>query len=321
MRLKKGEIEIQKIAEDVYAGMVEDNGLGWSNSGFIDKGEGLVVDTMYDLNFAQNLKDLYFEVSKKDPGYIVNTHANGDHMWGNQIFEKACIIGHTTLLEDASREKPEDFEKLKILAKATDDPGIKQIAKYMAPFDFNGINITLPKITFEKRMTLNLGGTEVEFIHSGPAHTRGDVMAWIPNEKVLFAGDIVFNKCTPICWMGVGIKNWIKVLDYVIDELNPKVIVPGHGPICSTKEVKEFKSYLQYIIMETEKYYNDGIVDPMEICKRIDLQQFISWTEPERIYINVNTIVKGIKKDFSPVNFVEISRNVKELSDYIKDNY
>ncbi|WDV46305.1 MBL fold metallo-hydrolase [Clostridiaceae bacterium M8S5] len=312
MELKKGEIVLVEVAKDIYGCMVEDKGIGWSNAGFINKGDGMVVDTMYDLNFAQNLKDLCLEVSNKDPRFVVNTHANGDHIWGNQIFDKSDCIGHITLLEDVSRENPEDFQRLKMLAQVTDDDGIKQFAKFMEPFDFNGIKITPPNITFEKKMDVMLGDTKVELIHIGPAHTRGDVMVWLSEQKVLFTGDIVFNKCTPICW--VSMRAWIKVLDYIIEELKPEVIVPGHGKVCTIDEVKTLKEYFNTVLEGTKKYYAQGLKDPMEISKNINIDQYMNWTEPERLYINVLSIIREIEKNYSPLNFVEISKAVRKLA-------
>ncbi len=97
---------------DLYACLLQpDTGLGASNSGFVDHGGGLVVDTLYDLPRTQRLIDLYATVAEAPARRLVNTHHNGDHCWGNQLFAEAGteIIGHRLCAEyfEARRPPPE----------------------------------------------------------------------------------------------------------------------------------------------------------------------------------------------------------------------
>ena len=87
-------MELKEIAKDVYACLQEDKGFGWNNSGFINRGGGLVVDTFWDLPFTRQMIKLYRGKGPQPPRYLVNTHHNGDHVWGNQLFEGAEIIAH-----------------------------------------------------------------------------------------------------------------------------------------------------------------------------------------------------------------------------------
>ena len=97
-------MEIKEIAKDVYACMQEDKGFGCNSSGFINLGEGLVVDTFWDLNLTQKLFDLYGSIATKPPKKLMNTHHNGDHCWGNQLFKGSEIIGHKLCAEAMQRE-------------------------------------------------------------------------------------------------------------------------------------------------------------------------------------------------------------------------
>ena len=90
-------MQLKRLTEGVYACLQEDiTGWGYNNTGFIKKGGGLVIDSMWDLKFTQEMIDLFCSVSPPPYGYLVNTHANGDHCWGNQLFENAEIVGHPT---------------------------------------------------------------------------------------------------------------------------------------------------------------------------------------------------------------------------------
>lgn len=320
IELKNSFINMTELKNGIYACLVKDEGIGFSNSGFINHGQGLVIDTMYDLRRASELKRLCGLISGNEAGVVINTHSNGDHIWGNQVFEGAKIIGHSTILEDAARENPEDFQNLKKLSKVSDDIGVLEFAKLIEPFDFEGIKIVLPDTTFDEGMKLKQGQVDIEIVYNGPAHTRGDSMVWIESEKILFTGDILFNGCTPILWIGMAVENWIRILDKIANEMKPDYIVPGHGPLANVEDVLSFKSYLENVMKGTKSIYESGIKDPMEIAKMIDISEYMDWTEPERLYINVISVIKGIEKDFSPMNFLEIAKGVAKLRDYFAQN-
>src|SRR4029079_6560643 len=87
-------MELRALGKDVYAYLQPDRGFGWSNSGLVDRAPGLVIDTFWDLSHTRKLVEGYRSVRTRPIGHVVNTHHNGDHCWGNQLFEGAEIIGH-----------------------------------------------------------------------------------------------------------------------------------------------------------------------------------------------------------------------------------
>ena len=86
-------MELVELAPSVYACLQEDRGLGCSNSGLVAAGGGLVVDTFWDLPHTRDLIATYARVRPEPARRVVNTHRNGDHCWGNQLFPEAEIIG------------------------------------------------------------------------------------------------------------------------------------------------------------------------------------------------------------------------------------
>ena len=99
-----------QLTEHVYAAEQARTGTGWSNSGLVSSGRGLVVDSLYDVRLTKELATLYAEVFPEQPGTLVNTHHNGDHCWGNQAFAGAEIIAHrgsALRFSDFSPELPE----------------------------------------------------------------------------------------------------------------------------------------------------------------------------------------------------------------------
>lgn len=319
----KKQIDFIELKKDIYACINVQKGIGWSNSGFINKKKSVLIDTMYDKELANQLKD-FVESKNSNLDFVINTHYNGDSIWGNQVFEDNIIIGHESILEDYKLESPIQFKKIKQRAKLEPEKLNKQelfLAHNLKPFDFSDTKIVLPNITFKKRMILDLKDLKCEIMHVGPAHTRGDSMVWLSDQKILFAGDIIFNQYTPIFWVGRSINNWIDDLDFIVNKLKPEIIVPGHGPICKLKEVLELRDYLTYTLSETLNLYNNGIKEPLEICKRINIRDYLDWVQPERIYINVYNIIKELEQIKTPLDFNEISKGVYLMREYLDEIY
>ncbi len=276
-------MELRAIAPQVWACLQEDRGLGCSNSGLVARGGGLVVDTFWDLPHTRQLIAEYARVHAGPIRQVVNTHHNGDHCWGNQLFPDAEIIGHRACAAAFGRERPELLQALQ-QASASDDEVLAAFAERLRPWDFSGIELRPPTRLVDERLTLDVGGIEVRLIHVGPAHTAGDLIVHLPAERVVFAGDVIFRLCTPIGWEGT-FERWIAALDQIM-ALAPAVIVPGHGPLCGIEGAREMQAYLRYVRAESERCYAQGL-SVEEAARRIDLGPYAAWTEPERIVVNV----------------------------------
>lgn len=284
-------MELARIATDVYACLQPDRGLGTSNSGLIDRGGGLVVDTFWDLPHTRALIETYGRVWKTPARRVVNTHRNGDHCWGNQLFPEAEIIGHRRCAADFERERPELMQRLRS-ATASDDPGLASFARQLADWDFSGIELRPPTTVFDDRLTLDLEGVRVELIHVGPAHTAGDVVVHLPAARVVFTGDVLFRLCTPIGWEGT-FERWMAALDGIV-ALDPAVIVPGHGPLCGVEGPREMKAYLAYVRSEAARAFAAEL-PVLDAARRIDLGPYAGWTEPERIVFQIERAYRELR--------------------------
>ncbi len=284
-------MELTRIADDVYACLQEDRGLGFSNSGLINRGGGLVVDTFWDLPHTRRMMELYGTVWPEPARRVLNTHHNGDHCWGNQLFAGSEIIGHRLCAEALGKESPAAIAGLREAARAA-GPAAESLLRALEEWDFDGIEITPPTTLFEDRLELDLDGVPVHLIYVGPSHTQGDVIAHLPRQKVVFTGDVLFRLCTPIGWEGT-FDNWCDALDRIV-ALDPETVVPGHGPLCGVEGPEEMKAYLRYVQGEAKRFFESG-TDPVEACKRIDLGPYADWTEPERIIFNVDRAYRELR--------------------------
>ena len=255
-----------RLSERSYGYMQKDEGLGWSNAGVIAGADEIIlIDTLFDLSLTGTMLDEIARNVGKPIKRLVNTHHNGDHFWGNQLVTGAEIIGHRLFRTEMMKMPPEMIQIIKSLP--SDIPAAKMLKETMAPFDFSGIRLTPPTIVFDRRLTLYVDDREVELIHVGPAHTATDIIVFFPEEKILYAGDIIFRLCTPICWEGT-FDNWIAALDRIL-EFKPDTIVPGHGPLCGMEGAVEMRDYLLYVRREAKGCFERDMT-MAEAAKSID---------------------------------------------------
>jgi glyoxylase-like metal-dependent hydrolase (beta-lactamase superfamily II) len=198
--------------------------------------------------------------------------------------------------------------------------GMRYFIDQISEFDFSEVNITLPNNIIEDDLELDLDGFPCQIIYVGPAHTPGDLIINLPEQKVLFAGDIVFWKCTPLGWIGTYEK-WIEALE-LIKSLKPEVIIPGHGPLCNFDAVDKLIGYFNSVYTQSKKFFDDGL-DMMEASKRITLGEYKDWTGPERLIFNVNRAYRefqGIGPWDKPINEIELISKGHELRIYWNEN-
>lgn len=304
-------MELQEIARDVYVCLQEDRGLGCSNSGLLNRDGGVVVDTFWDLPHTRELMAQYARVWKEPARRVVNTHHNGDHCWGNQLFTGAEIIGHRLCAEMMQKESSALLLGLQN-ADTSADPALHAFATALRAFDFTGVVLTPPTTLIDDRLSLDVGGIRTELIYVGPAHTAGDVIVHLPEERIVFTGDVLFRLCTPIGWEGTT-ERWCRALDEIV-ALDPAVVVPGHGPLCGVEGPREMKAYLEYVRDESKRFFEQGLT-AIEASKRIDPGPYASWTEPERLVFNVARAYRELQGEAWDARFdmMELFRGTYEL--------
>ena len=178
------------------------------------------------------------------------------------------------------------------------------------PFDFSDVAERLPTRTFSGELVINVGNKKVELKEVGPAHTQGDVLVFVEEDSTVFTGDILFIDGTPIMWAG-PVANWIRACDLIIDR-RPDVIVPGHGPITDVAGVSRVKEYLAYIDAEARKRYDAGM-SVRDAALDISISDFESWSDAERIAVNVDTLFREYSGDTSAPNTMEIFELMAEI--------
>jgi glyoxylase-like metal-dependent hydrolase (beta-lactamase superfamily II) len=294
---------LHDLGEGVYAYLQPDGSWGLSNAGLVADVDGsLLIDTLFDLGRTRAMLDEMARVTGSRPiETLVNTHANGDHCWGNQLVEGAEIIASKACAEEMKELDPA------VLAALLEADGLGELGEYarhaFGAFDFRGITLTPPTRTFEQELTVHVGAREVRLLEVGPAHTRGDVLVHVPDARTVFTGDILFIGGTPIVWAG-PISNWIAACDRIL-AMEVETVVPGHGPVTDEDGVRQVREYLRYVDVEAEKRFEAGL-SVEEAARDIALGRFSTWSEKERLAVNVHTRYRELSGDESAGNVLEL---------------
>ena len=264
----------EQVATDVYAYVQPDGGWWINNTGFVvGRGAVLCIDTCATERRTRDLLAAVEAVLAADPygaraRLVVNTHQHGDHTNGNCLVPGATVIGHPGCRQ------------------AVQDMGIVRPDGLWEPVDWGALEPAPPFVTFEHALDVFVDDLRVELRHSGTAaHTTNDVMAWIPEHRVLFTGDLVFNGGTPFVLMG-SVAGSLTALDMVA-EFDAAVVVPGHGDPCGPEVIDTVGEYLRFLQDAATEALSAGRT-PLEAARRAELGPFAGLSHPERLVGNLH---------------------------------
>ncbi|MFA9565359.1 MAG: MBL fold metallo-hydrolase, partial [Acidimicrobiales bacterium] len=177
------ETRLAEVADGVHAYLQPDR-WGMSNAGLVSgDGASLLVDTLFDLPLTRRMLDTMAPITAGAPiRSLVNTHANGDHCYGNELVNGAEIVA-----SEASAEEMDEVPAA-LLAALLDADFAEPLAGYLqrcfGDFDFAGVTGADPTRTFTGRLDLEIAGRSAQVLEVGPAHTRGDVLVHLPDAAV-----------------------------------------------------------------------------------------------------------------------------------------
>jgi cyclase len=306
---------LHEVGDGLYAYLQPDGGWGWSNAGLVVDGERtLLVDTLFDRPLTERmLREMRRAVpAAASIDTLVNTHANGDHCYGNELVRGARIVASEQAAAEMTALPPAAMAALVEQAPAMGELGAFFLECFGA-FDFRGIELALPQETFSGERQIRLGERELALIEVGPAHTRGDTLVHAPRERILFSGDILFSGRHPITWAG-PVSNWIAACERIL-AMDPEVIVPGHGPLAGPDAVRELKAYFEYLYEQARACHAAGRT-ALEAARSISIDRWADWGEPERLVVTVANIygeLDGGGREINPLAAFEQMADLARL--------
>jgi glyoxylase-like metal-dependent hydrolase (beta-lactamase superfamily II) len=298
---------LQEISDGLWAYLQPTGSWGYSNAGLVaGEGTSLLIDTLFDLRLTREMLDAMRPVTRTRPiDTLVNTHANGDHCYGNELVPERAEIYATT----AAAEEMREFPAARLAAlKSSEDDELREFAEYaFGDFDFQEVNGRMPDRTFHDSLTLSVGGRNVEVRDLGPAHTRSDSIVYVPEAHAAFTGDLVFVQGTPIAWAG-PIANWLRACDRLC-ELDIDLVIPGHGPVTDKRGVRDIHRYLSYVRDQAAERQAGGM-GSVEAAFDIDLGEFADWPDSERIVVTVDTVYRELDPARPDADALELFRQM-----------
>ncbi len=284
-----------EVDDGIFAYLQADGGWGWSNAGLVTDGDtSLLVDTLFDMTLTRAMLDSMASITGSAPiGTIVNTHANGDHCYGNGAVDAEEIIAS----ESSAREM--DEVPASMLAGLLEmAPEMGEVGAYFqrifGTFRFSEVEPAPPTRTFSGSLSIMVGDVSVDLVEVGPAHTGGDVLVELPHRDTVFTGDILFNRGTPVVWAG-PFGNWIAACNRIIDA-GWGTIVPGHGQLATADDVRTLRDYLAWLLEEVRPRQASGMTVEETIAD-IDLGAWADLGDSERLAVNVDTAFAELDPD------------------------
>jgi cyclase len=268
-----GNSYLEELAPGVYAFVQPAGGWMVNNCGVVTdaSGDAVLVDTTSTEKRNRALLAEVQGVATGGPRIAVNTHSHPDHTYGNGFLPASTtIIGHHLCREGVLRAGLAATQEL--------------------PADYGDLVVRPPDLTIDSDISLHLDGFPVELKIMGPAHSTNDVGVWLPEQRVMFAGDLAFSGGHPIFLEGsmIGFRDAVRRMR----DLEPVALLPGHGPACRGDDVgrvlDDLEAYVDYIEELALQSYAAGLT-PLEAAQKAAQDSpYGDWEEGERVVCNLH---------------------------------
>ncbi len=269
-----------EVADGIVAALNGNGEMGVANAVFaIEENKALVIDTMTFPEMAQEMAD---QITRRGASVemVLNTHHHIDHIGGNKCFASAPIVGHP----------------FSIQALHNSTMPIAAFDKLMPRFSgrFANLDLVLPQPNLDQLTPPHKG---VPLIFTA-AHTVRDIAVWFPESRTLVAGDLSFIGVTPLALNGL-LSGWIDALTALL-ELQPRVVIPGHGPLGTAQDLVVLRNYLRSVLATGQMAAQEGLT-LRDALASFEAGPFSKWLENYRTAINIERAMQEA--------FGQISRN------------
>lgn len=286
---------LEKVSRNVYAAIAKEGSGSVANAGFVDLGDNLIVfDTFNTQQASEDLKNIAEKITNQPVTWVVNSHWHGDHIRGNQTFKGSNIIFSEITYSKIKENHPLRINKQKNdiqgLSNYIDSLNKKQDSNLKDQINFLSelekslptLELVLPNQTFKGELTFLGTNCSAILFSLGGGHSFCDAMVYIPDERVIFMGDLLFVKCHPTFFEETNLDKWVEILRKV-ELMDFDVAISGHGSVGTKKDLIKLIDYLRELISVVSK--NDNI-EEVEIP-----DMYRDWSSPEIYHQNLRVIM------------------------------
>ena len=265
---------LERVGTGAWAAIATPGAGALGNAGIIDLGDATIIfDTMMTLAAARDLRIAAERLTGRRARYVVNSHHHLDHTMGNIVFDDATIIAtpqvapliaeNTDPLLAMMRERGEALDvEARAEAAAVTDPIVRrdmdeQNDDYLELLhEAHEARSRLPDLRFESRLTLYGATRHAELITWGGGHTPSDSVLYLPHERILFAGDLIFHRMHASMQFGDPVE-WLRILGEM-EKLSIDTLVPGHGVVTNHSAIAAQRAYLETVLALSREAFETG---------------------------------------------------------------
>ncbi|UXH46607.1 MBL fold metallo-hydrolase [Rossellomorea vietnamensis] len=285
---------LKEVKKGIYAAISKPGGGAVANAGFVDLGDGVIVfDTFNTQQASKALRDAAERITNQSVTWVVNSHYHGDHVRGNQTFKGTSILSSETTFEKMKEIHPPRIEKQKAdidgltqyiesLEKQLDESGEATLQDQVSFLhemkrSLPELELTLPNETFKEDKTIQGTRRSATLFTLGGGHSFCDSMLYLPEEKVIFMGDLVFVHCHPTFFDETDPRKWMDILRKV-KKLDIETVIPGHGDIGTKEDIDIMILYLTHLLSVQHK--ESAEIPPL----------YKNWASPEVYFQNIKNV-------------------------------
>ncbi|MBN2355029.1 MBL fold metallo-hydrolase [candidate division KSB1 bacterium] len=266
----------EKLTDGVYAAIARPDGGSVSNAGIVDLGgQVLIFDTGLSQAGTRELIAAAKELTGHDIAFVANSHYHKDHTWGNQLFGQGTIIisseyTRRAILENRPKDDATELAALVQQRLAKLDSSLRMETDKKAREEtlwnigyyrglaasYPDLRIVAPTMTFSHELILNGETRTARLLFYGHASTPGDIFLYLPEDKILFTGDIVMNGMHPFLSESSP-QNWLKIIKKM-QQLPVDRVLPGHGPLCDDGCLTRMADYLQGLLQSAQRCLDEN---------------------------------------------------------------
>ncbi|WP_010676726.1 MBL fold metallo-hydrolase [Bacillus timonensis] len=285
---------LEKVSSYVYAAVAKKGSGSVANAGFVNLGDQLLIfDTFNTQQASADLKKIAEKITNQSVTWVINSHWHGDHIRGNQTFKESKIIS-----SEVTYSKMRGFHPSRISKQKNDLQGL---STYIQSLEKQGnlklndqlhflreiekslptLELVLPNQTFRRNHTFSGTACRAKLFTLGGGHSFCDACLYIPEEKVIFMGDLLFVNGHPTFFEESNPNQWIQILREV-ERLDFNVAIPGHGSIGTKQDISNLIDYIAEITT---------VVSENESLEEIEIpSKYKNWGSPEVYHQNIKVL-------------------------------
>ncbi|QXE02827.1 MBL fold metallo-hydrolase [Terribacillus sp. DMT04] len=314
LTLETDYFSVHALCDGVYAVTAKPGQGTWSNAGFVDLGEELLVfDSHGTPTAGAELRKIAESMTGKKVKYLVNSHYHGDHVFGNQAFNDTVIISTAETqklctekhrlgnLKTEEKVMQQYLLKLKNQIRETEET-IKKKSLYKQfdettrlLADLPRLKLVLPTLLFEQKLTIIGSKRTVELSCLGGGHTPSDTFMYLPADKIVFTGDLVTeNLHLPI----YDPREFVSILE-TIKHMDIDTVVPGHGNVGNKDLCNTLADYIKFLIRKAKEAHYRELSLPEFITGYELYEEYKDWGGINGIQTNLSSIFNYYSNDVS----------------------